>query len=344
MDMIAWMKRHRDTLLEMIQVRSAPQADVNAFYTFKKLGIQAFFITALQKILSVLHLGDSGLYRRLALKYEEILKTFLVENVCKTIDLQYIVSGADTESADVPRIIWVMWWQGLEQAPEVVKMCISQIRKQNKYCDIRIIDKYNYSKYVAVPEIVMAAVQAGTLSLTHLSDIMRVKLLLHHGGVWMDSTLFVTQPLAEDVFRGSFYSIVEKGSSFIPSRGRWTVYFMSSPPNTLLFRFLDSFFNRYLQQYSYFIDYLMLDHTIQIAYDQFPSIRTSIDNIPQNNPLYIALYLALEDPVDREFCENCISNSETTIFKLSYKGHLSAQIDGKETTYGYLIRKYGEDK
>ncbi|MCM1224686.1 MAG: capsular polysaccharide synthesis protein [Lachnospiraceae bacterium] len=308
------------------------------FYTLKKLGIQAFLIKMLQKILSVLHLRDSGLYRRLALKYEEILKTFLVEDVHKAIDLQHIVSGVDTGSADVPRFIWVMWWQGLEQAPDIIKLCVSQICKLNKNCDVRIIDQCNYTEYVTLPERITEAVQAKEISLAHLADIIRVQLLMRWGGVWVDSSLFITRPFDDAVFNSSFYSISFHEPEFIPTRGRWVVGFMVSPPNMPLFLYLNEFLRLYLKKNKYFVEYLLLDYAIAIAYESIPKIQMRIDNVPKNNVHFHALYDVLNE--DAENGKACINDKTTSIFRLSWKTDAVKSINGKETTYGYLLRKY----
>ena len=44
--------------------------------------------------------------------------------------------------------IWVMWWQGEENAPEIVKCCINSIRKNANNHEVIIISEKNLKNYV----------------------------------------------------------------------------------------------------------------------------------------------------------------------------------------------------
>ena len=48
--------------------------------------------------------------------------------------------------------IWICWWQGEEQAPELVKKCIQSIRKNAYHYNVVIITEENYRNYVSFPE------------------------------------------------------------------------------------------------------------------------------------------------------------------------------------------------
>ena len=104
-------------------------------------------------------------------------------------------------------VIWSMWWQGEENCPEVVKLCWASMRKHCGSHKLIIITKDNYQDYVTIPEYILAKVEAGSLLLAHLADIIRVNLLAKYGGLWLDSTIFVAKEIPEEVFSMEFFTI-----------------------------------------------------------------------------------------------------------------------------------------
>ncbi len=95
------------------------------------------------------------------------------------------------------QIIWQYWGQGAENdsLPEVVNLCFKSV---DKYCEdflvIRLNDE-NISEYLEFPSYLMEKLQNGSLSRTFFSDILRLALLFHYGGVWLDATILLTDSL-----------------------------------------------------------------------------------------------------------------------------------------------------
>ena len=44
----------------------------------------------------------------------------------------------------------------------------------------------------------------GIITRTNYSDLLRLSLLAKHGGMWMDSTFFVTEPILDEYFKVAF--------------------------------------------------------------------------------------------------------------------------------------------
>lgn len=64
----------------------------------------------------------------------------------------------DDDAKDI--ISWVFWWQGIEEAPELVKACIkSQRRNIPSMVRQIVITKDNYKEYISVPDCVMDKVE-----------------------------------------------------------------------------------------------------------------------------------------------------------------------------------------
>ncbi|MEG3754175.1 capsular polysaccharide synthesis protein [Psychromonas arctica] len=92
----------------------------------------------------------------------------------------------------IPRKIWLLWYQGIENAPYLVKKCIKSWIEKNPTWEVIVLDKHNQHDYVTLetPEKVLSK-----LSPAHRSDLLRLKLLHEYGGVWADSTTFCNKPL-----------------------------------------------------------------------------------------------------------------------------------------------------
>lgn len=88
--------------------------------------------------------------------------------------------------------VWVCWLQGLEQAPELVKACYS--RMQIVFGDERVhlVTESNICDYVEMPDFVMDKWKSGRITNTHFSDLLRNELLIEHGGLWLDSTVYMS--------------------------------------------------------------------------------------------------------------------------------------------------------
>ncbi len=92
----------------------------------------------------------------------------------------------------IPKIVWLFWSQGLDQAPAIVGACIQSWKEQNPGWDVRVIDDNNLSHHTALRT---DAPWWQLLSLNHRSDLIRLVLLRQHGGVWADATTCCAIPL-----------------------------------------------------------------------------------------------------------------------------------------------------
>lgn len=100
--------------------------------------------------------------------------------------------------------IWTMWQQGEEKAPALVKACYRSIRRHCKQ-ELVILDDNNFEQYVNLPKEIIEKYRAGKIRRAHFADIVRVELLYEHGGIWLDSTAFLTQPIPQWIIDLDFF-------------------------------------------------------------------------------------------------------------------------------------------
>lgn len=75
--------------------------------------------------------------------------------------------------------IWVCWWQGLDNAPEIVKTCVESIKRNSGKYEVLIITDENYKQYVKFPDWLEEKRKHGIISKTIYSDLLRLNLYQH---------------------------------------------------------------------------------------------------------------------------------------------------------------------
>jgi hypothetical protein len=93
---------------------------------------------------------------------------------------------------DVPRIIWFMWLQGLDNAPMLIKKCYASWTTRNPGWKLVFLDKENIEEYLDLQAPVF---RNENITKQALSDLVRVNILAQYGGVWVDATCFCCIPL-----------------------------------------------------------------------------------------------------------------------------------------------------
>ena len=232
--------------------------------------------------------------------------------------------------------IWVFWWQGEESMPELVKGCYSQLCTYNS--DVLLITKDNINQYCQIPQYINERLKAGSISFTHFSDIVRVTLLAEHGGMWLDSTCWITGEIPADVKRLPFITPKTLNAPNFPwwSNSRWCGWctgtvFVNNP----LFVFTRDFFFTFYSKNSNIPFYLLIDYLYDYAYRNIPEIKQMVDAIPENNVKRGQLHFMLNKPWNQQEYEQLVKNN--WVFKLSYKTKWKTTCNGQPTFYAKLV-------
>lgn len=227
--------------------------------------------------------------------------------------------------------IWICWWQGLENAPELVKRCVESIRKNAGSYEVTLITEENYQKFVNLPSIVVKKYMRRIISKTRYSDILRLALLAKYGGVWLDATFFASTPFLERCDNLTLWSI--KRPDYLHASvacGQFATYsLLCSCENRWIFSVILDFVVHYWTQNDLLIDYLFLDYLIVLAQRKNTRIAEAFRAIEPNNPRCDDLVNILSEPFDQRVWENL--KKETSLFKLTWKQEFPIEKDGKKT-------------
>lgn len=285
-------------------------------------------------------LVKSSIYERLHAneKLHQLYKTYLENKYKKIIErYRHIKSAFSPDAAPSCKRVWVLWWEGVEEMPEVVKHCCHSMQRHAAGYEVVVLTKDNYNEYAKLPEYIVDHFEKGDIEIVHLADILRVFLLCQHGGIWLDATVFLSDDLPADYLDRAFFSSnTGNRTSIFASKGRWSGYFMAvSHSHTVLFDFLREMYTEYWKEHNIILCYFLLDYLLLIAQDHFPPVRRLIDEIPINNVNIKKLSAELNNVFDQDKWDAI--KKDTVIHKLSWKREFYPQKDGHETFYGRLL-------
>ena len=235
-------------------------------------------------------------------------------------------------NGDVPDIIWVCWWQGKDQMPEVIAKCYNSLLRNANGRKVILIEKANYNQYALIPQYIIEKMKQGKISFSHFSDILRVTLLKTHGGMWVDAALFVTKPIPK--FSDFFMPRMRPYGSFC--QGKWCFGVMSGPKNHQIFSYMQDCLLGYWHRHDAVVDYLMFDGLLRLGYENVETIRQTIDALEVSSPdLHTSRY-SFNEELDRAHFDKLIANNN--FLSLTWRMKYSEKTeDGATTFYGALI-------
>ena len=251
---------------------------------------------------------QSTLYQKLKKQYRDILEA-PVEPVC--------------------------WFQGFDNAPDLVKACLNSLRRNLSGYEIVMLDDTNLHTYVQFPDYIEEKRRKGIIRPAHYSDLVRAALLSQYGGIWFDSTVLCTSPALMSVIESAplfvfkEYSIYRYDAS--PTiASSWLIGAVSNHPILLKTRdLLYAYWKREKRLKNYFLFHLFF----AMAARQFPQEWDKVP--PYNNISPFMMQFEMKQTYTPELWEKMLSFSP--IHKLSYRYDYSSE---KENLYKHVLREY----
>lgn len=239
--------------------------------------------------------------------------------------------------------IWLFWYSGDMREHVVLRICYESIlRHKPAGTEVIFVTKENLKQYIDLPNHIIEKVDRGLISLTHLSDIVRFKLLSRWGGTWFDATVFAIDHFPM-INRSDFWTIRRPNDRIISiAKGKWTGFAIGGKPN-VLFYLMSEFFDAYWKRYDVLIDFFLIDLTIEYLYRHFEQVKELLDSVPYNNENVQKLWPELNEPYNEETFGKIIG--DTALFKLSYRRQWFPRTEsGKITIFGKIANDMGIDR
>ena len=249
------------------------------------------------------------------------------------------------------KIIWQYWAQGINQnTPEIVTKCIESVSKYKGDYEHIILNNETIGEYIDIPDFVIDKLKNNnTFTYTFFSDLLRVMLLSVYGGIWIDSTILLTNKLETNIVNKDFfvyqrtiekpkdYKIWENYSCYYFNwEKEFKVNFLSSfivakRHNKLITALQDILLEYWKQEDSllhYFVMHIIFDELIKSEQFKNENCEIMSDCLPH------LLQIKLNKKFDQTYWNKSIQ--ETSIHKLSYKIHKDKH--KYKTFYDYIMQ------
>ena len=203
------------------------------------------------------------------------------------------------------RTIYILWFQGFDQAPEVVTYCVRSWKQYNPEWTVVLLDESNLHHYVTLDYPVQ--------ELCHRSDVVRMLLLSRYGGVWADATTFCHKPLNDwlPAYIGEGFFVFDRPYSNLMI-SNWFIY--AEPSNLLIQEWglaTLHYYRHHAKAHTYFIHH----HLFEQLYTQ-EAFKQAWDRVPKFSAMVPHTLQSME------FLSNLhedIDAKRVPLYKLSYK-------------------------
>jgi Capsular polysaccharide synthesis protein len=267
----------------------------------------------------------------------------------------------------IPKVIWFMWLQGLDNAPMLVKKCYDSWVKYNSDWNIVLLDEENIDMYLDFHNL---AIKHGNVAKQAFSDLVRINLLAQYGGVWVDATCFCCIPLdtwlneytesgffafykpGKDRLLSSWFLACTKNCSLVSkwcdkSNEYWSNNSFSGNRNHIIIMVLTIIFGRNTDTTRFWFSFLV--RKVLKAYPYFwfhysfgRVIQKDVESrqIWEETKKYTAaiphtvLYSGLLQPLSEEIKQH-IDGKQSPLYKLSWKYNVDKYKEG--CTLHYLL-------
>ena len=241
--------------------------------------------------------------------------------------------------------IWIYWGQGKDAMPPLVRACYNQLKKYND--NIVLLTESNLKEYVNLDSIISNKVRSKKIGYANYSDIIRNTVIAKYGGLWLDSTEWVSGKLPIDqLMNMSLYTANNPNyrkddqvcfwSSYDCNWSSWCLW--SNQTNHPFFCFVSEMLSAIAIKEKVWPDYVIQDYLFLFAYRNIPQIKEQFANMSISNPYKDSLAFLMPEEFNQEKYNELCSND--FLFKLRYRiPWPKVTKSGAETFYGRILNE-----
>lgn len=288
---------------------------------------------------NVLLVYGNSVFPKSFLDYIAKKRNAMIEDKISKIIGNVEVDKEELVETEKPKI-WMVWFSGEENLPPLQKMCVESVKRHANGHEVVVISLKNYHNYIEIPQKILELYERGILNPANLADVIRIRLLSKYGGFWIDSTVYVTRPISDEVFQAKLYSLKMPKEWYYVSECRWAGFCFYMNKSSLLPHLVDKMLMKYWEKETRIIDYFLFDYLIDIAVKKYPSVKQEIESIPFNNPNIHNLFPKLCDKFSED--DFAVLTSNTSFFKLSWKFFSYEELEADKENYYHYLQKMVE--
>lgn len=233
--------------------------------------------------------------------------------------------------------VWWCWFQGEENAPDIVKACLESVRRNMPDKKIIVITESNMWDYVSMPDFIKEKYKKGIISRTHFSDLLRLELLITYGGTWIDSTVLCTAEPNYAFNTPLFAFKTNEKNDPATAAQNW---FMSAEKNNPILCLTRDLLFQYWKTYNSTIHYFIFYFFMKLAAEKYNKEWNLIPFFSDVPPHIMQRELFTE--YSKERMEQLKRMSD--IHKLTYKFKKDSDIQKQNTIYKKIIKEYNSNQ
>lgn len=251
--------------------------------------------------------------------------------------LQDEIDRTDSELAHVQsNKIWIFWWQGMENAPEIVRLCYQSVLERfSSTHEIIVITEKNYKKYVTMPEHVSELWEKKKITLQFFSDLLRLELLNRYGGTWMDATVLITDDPPAYMLQSPLFLFQTLFPSTFGNVCRMESWYIHAESNNKILRLTYGLLLEYLRKKSTLCDYLLIFDMMELAIERYSKEWELIP--PCSNANSLTLQHRMSWKYDETEFQTILTNAQ--IHKLNWR-YSESESGEEDTFFSRLIKRY----
>lgn len=229
---------------------------------------------------------------------------------------KYKKENASSGERKTTKKVWICWLQGMDTAPLLVKKCYKSLKENLQDREIILLTEENYHDYIKFPCYIQEKIDKGIISRTHMSDLLRLELLITYGGTWIDATVFCSgnnipeYMLESELFL--FQDLKPGLDGHCTCISSWFITACTNHPILLLTRAL---LYEYWKTNTKMLDYFLIHDFFQLAIEAYPEEWDKV--MPCSNSTTHILLLRLFEEYNEELWNEL--KKMMPFHKLSYK-------------------------
>jgi len=234
-----------------------------------------------------------------------------------------------------PKVLWWCWLQGYDNAPKITKTCYRSLKKNLLDYEIKIVDSENWSQFVQLPDFIVERWDKKQIPPALFSDILRLQLLIEHGGSWIDSTVLCTGNVNEnhnDNFLNAdlfLFQYTPEGTTKVISISNW---FISAHSNNEVLMTLRDMLFAYWKDYNCTLDYYIFHLFFAMVAKEYPE---EIAEMPYGYSMNsLVLLHHWDEAFDQKKWDKLVSR--VSFHKLAFRVDQKTK-ENKNNFYNYIL-------
>lgn len=192
--------------------------------------------------------------------------------------IKYLELAPTTIVENSEGITWQYWHQGKENAPELIQKCFESVQNFEGDKNIVVLSFDTVKDYVDIPQKYYDMVNSKKIPIAIFSDIVRLYLLEKYGGMWIDSTILLTDKIPQEVWDSSF-CVFQKDPKTDMQENRMSCYFIRAKKGSPNLRAIKKSIENYWAKNDFLINYFMFEH-ISTMLSEKPELKSEWEKMP----------------------------------------------------------------